>query len=443
MPKYSLWLLLFLSGAALADAPAADFSATVDAHRYAIHVDGTTLGGEGAKRILDEGRAADFFLFGENHGAHEIAALADALYLGTSKDGSRRLAAEIGPATATELETMLRNGSYRSYLAEGVHLLSVPFFFWEDELPIAENAVKSNAPGIPAIWGLDQEFVAGAPVVLRRLDALATTDAEREAIASARRAAFWNPLMFGMGSDGPVKALRDAFAASKSAEARKLTEVLELGLRLYKEQTDGGDWKWANERRETLMMDNFLDYVQKAGGDPGRLFFKLGAYHLMRGESPAVTEALGLRLSRWAADHGKKTLNVFVDCRGGELRDVILGRAVPCDSYLDGDADVFGPHLVDGGTTLFDLRPLRDLPELKQMPKRVQRVVANYDWFITATNAHASTFLPGHVATLVYGGTIAGVALVVVILLIVWIVRRIRRWRRARRDARAGLRAGA
>ncbi|HVT33096.1 MAG TPA: hypothetical protein VHE32_10635 [Rhodanobacteraceae bacterium] len=443
MPKYSLWLLLFLSTAALADTSDADFNTAVDAHRYAIHVDGSTLGGEGAKRILDEGRTADFFLFGENHGAHEIAAFADALYLGTSTDGSRRLVTEIGPATATELETMLRDGSYRSYLAEGVHLLSVPFFFWEDELPLAENVVKANPPGVPAIWGLDQEFVAGAPVVLHRLDALATTDAERNAIASARRSAFWNPLLFGMGSDGPVKALRDAFGTSANAEARKLTEEIELGFRLYKEQSDGGDWKWSNERRETLMMDHFLDYVQKAGGDPGRLFFKLGAFHLMRGESPAVTEALGLRLSRWAADHGKKTVNVFVDCRGGELRDVVLGRAAPCDSYLDGDADVFGPHLVDSGTTLFDLRPLRDLPALKQMPKRAQRIVANYDWYIAVTNTHASTFLPGHLATLVYGGTIAVCALAVVVLLIAWIVRRIRRRRRARRAEREGFRAGA
>src|SRR5262249_46219701 len=139
----------------------------------------------------------------------------------------------------------------------------------------------------------------------------------------------------------------------------------------------------------------------------------------------------------WAAEHAMTTLNVFVDCRGGELRDVITSRAVPCDTYLDGDADVFGPHLVDGGDTLFDLRPLRDSPELKQLPKRVQRVVAGYDYFLVATNTHASTFLPGHLATLVYGGVIATVALIVLVVLIVWIVRAIRRWRRKRKLTRS------
>jgi hypothetical protein len=418
---------------ARAEPPAADFTATIEANRFAIRVDGTTLAGPGAQRLVDEGRAADLFMFGENHGAREIAEFADAVYLSVSNGRPRRLATEIGPATATELESMLRDGTYRAYEAEGVHLLSVPFFFWEEEVPLVEDVVKANTPGTPAIWGLDQEFVAGAPIVLGRLDALATTDDERNAITAARRSAFWNPLMFGMGGYAPVKALRDAFASSPNTEARELTEQVELGYRIYKEQS--GDWKWSNERRETLMMENFLAYVTKAGGDPGPLFFKLGAYHLMRGEGH-VAEPLGLRLSRWAAERGKTTLNVFVDCRGGELRDVILGRAVPCDSYLDGAADVFGPHLANGGSTLFDLRPLRNRPELAQLPKKVQRVVANYDWFLIAANTHPSTFLPGHLATLVYGGIIGSVALLAIVLAIAWIVRRIRRWRRRRKLAK-------
>jgi hypothetical protein len=41
MRNYSLWLLLFLAGTALADAPGADFNAAVDTHRYAIRVDAT------------------------------------------------------------------------------------------------------------------------------------------------------------------------------------------------------------------------------------------------------------------------------------------------------------------------------------------------------------------------------------------------------------------
>jgi hypothetical protein len=426
-----LWAAVF--GAVViahAEPPSAEFGGAIDANRAAIRVENGALAGPGAQRLTDEGRAADLFLFGENHGAREIAELADALYKEVSNGKPRRLATEIGPATAVELEAMLRDGSYRAFMAEGVHLLSVPFYFWEDELPLAEDAVRANAPGTSAIWGLDQEFVAGAPVVLRRLDALATTDAERDAIAAARRSAFFNPLMFGMISDAPVKALRDAFAGSPNAEAKQLTGQIELGYRIYKEQS--GDWKWSNERRETLMMENFLDDVRKAGGDSGPMFFKLGAYHLMRGEGH-VAEPLGLRLSRWADARGKTTLNVFVDCRGGELRDVILGRAVPCDTYLDGDADVFGSHLVDGGSTLFDLRPLRDQPELKQMPKKLQRVVANYDWFIVAANTHPSTFLPGHLATLVYGGFICAIGLIVVVLMLVWIVRRLRRlWRRRR-----------
>ena len=433
------WILLFCVAVAHAETPP-DFGAAIDANRAAIDVDGGVLSGAGAKRLLDEGRAADVFLFGENHGAHEIAAFADALYRGVSAGKPRRLVTEIGPATATELEAMLRAGTFRAFEAEGVHLLSVPFFFWEDELPLVEDAVKAN-PNAPAIWGLDQEFVAGAPVVLRRLDALATSAVEHDAVAATRRAAFWNPLLFGMGSGQPVKDLQAAFAASSSVEAKALTDQLELGFRIYQEQGDSGNWKWSNERRETLMMENFAAYVSTVADTPGPLFFKMGAFHLMRGDSPAVDDALGARISRWAAERGMTTLNVFVDCRGGELRDVILGRPVPCDSYLDGEADVFGAHLVEGSSTLFDLRPLRERAELAQMPKRVQRIVRNYDWFIVASNTHPSTFLPGWSVTRVYGGTIAAIVIVVLVLLIVWIVRRIRRWRRRRKLATVGTRS--
>lgn len=435
----SLLIFAFLScSSVIAHAAASPdaFATAIDAHRYAIGIDDGTLSGSGSKPLLDDGRAADIFLFGENHGAHEIAAYADALYRGVSADKPRRLVTEIGPATATELEDMLRDGSYRAYMSEGVHLLSVPFFFFEDELPLAEDAVKATAAGTPAIWGVDQEFVAGAPIVLRRLDALATTDAERGAIAAARRSALWNPLLFGMVSDSAVKALQAAFANSPSAQARQITEQLVLGFRIYQEQS--GDWKWSNERRETLMMENFLAYAAELDDRPGPLFFKLGAFHLMRGDSPTSTQAFGARVSQWATQHGMTTLNVFVDCRGGELRDVILDRAVPCDTYLDGDADVFGAHLIDGRDTLFDLRPLRNLPDLKQLPKKVQRVVAGYDYLLLAANTHASTFLPGHLATLVYGGIMAALALTVLVLLIVWIARAIRRRRRKRKLATYG-----
>src|SRR4051794_20810269 len=101
-----LWNLLFCAATASAESPSSDFAAAIDANRAALRVEAGALSGPGAKRLLDEGRGADIVLFGENHGAHEIAAFADALYRGVSEGKRRRLVTEIGPATATELEDM-------------------------------------------------------------------------------------------------------------------------------------------------------------------------------------------------------------------------------------------------------------------------------------------------------------------------------------------------
>ena len=338
-------LLLF---SPLAVAKPAPYDALIDANRFEVAVVDGHLAGPGGERLVKDGAAADVVMFGENHGAKEIADIAAALFKGISATSPRRLVTEIGPATAAEMESMLRAGTFRDFLSHGTHLQSVPFFSLEDELPLVEEAVAQNRGAGAAIWGVDQEFVAGAPIVLPRLDRLAATDGEHAAVAALRHATLWNPLVFGMGASAVLSSLRDAFFRSQNAEARRLTEQLVLGRKLYREQSDDGDAKWSNERRETLLMENFENYASTFDDQPGRLFLKLGAYHLMRGDSPLVGEAFGQRVDRWATSHGRSTMNVFVDCMGGHLRDGVLGFETDCDQYLSGDSDLFNRHVLAG-----------------------------------------------------------------------------------------------
>jgi hypothetical protein len=420
----------------LVAAQSASYEALIDANRFDIDVADGRLVGAGGERLVKDGAAADVVMFGENHGAREIAGIAAALYSGVSATAPRRLVTEVGPATAAEMESMLRAGTFRDFLADGTHLQSVPFFSFADEIPLVEQVVAKNADDRAAIWGVDQEFVAGAPIVLPRIDRLAAGDAEHAAVAAVQRASVWNPLLFGMGDAAVLDALGGAFSRSPSAEARRLTEQLVLGRKLYREQSDDGDAKWSNERRETLLMENFQRYATTFDDQPGPLFLKLGAYHLMRGDSPLVAEAFGQRVDRWATSHGRSTMNVLVDCMGGKLRDAILGLESDCDQYLSGDADLFNRHVPAGRPTLFDLRPLRATFANEALPKKLRRVVANYDYYLVVPNTHASPFARGFLVTRVYGGTIAGIALAVVAVLVYWIVRFIvRRVKRRRTTA--------
>lgn len=398
-------------------------------HRYPLHFRAGAIAGTGGERLLTEAHASPVLMFGENHGLAEIAHFATALYRDLSANQPRRVLTEIGPASAHEVERMLRAGELRGFLAQGTNLHALPFFSWAEELPLPEAAVAAFPASDRAIWGVDQEFIAAAPLLLPRLAELASTPSQHDAIAAVRRASWLNPFLFGMGSGKALHQLAVAFAGS--GEGERLSQDLQLTHRIYREQM-GGDGAWSNARRETLMMENFLNYTEQQAAPPGPLFAKFGAFHLFRGSSPTVPEAFGAQLSRWAEERGLRTLNLFAECAGGRMREGLFGREVPCEAFLTGRSDGFHDLLLEGAWTLFDLRPLRAHPALADASGRVQLVIQGYDYLLLVPEPSAATFLPGTLVTHRYGLIVLGTGLLLVLLLGVLL----RRWWQRRRRAR-------
>lgn len=371
-------------------------------NRFAIELEGGKLAGEGAVRLLSEAREADIFLFGENHGIAQVAGISRAIYIELSAPTPRLLVTEVSPAAATEIETMFRDGTLQDFIARGINVHAIPFFTVVEEYPLLESVFELIPIDAPAIWGLDQEFMGGAPIVLQRLEKLARTEAERKAVASARRASLLNPFMVGMGSGKTLVNLRDAFAASETVEARRLTDQLLLSHKIYSEQM-GGDARWSNERREALMEENFLTYLAKTP-EPGPMFFKFGGTHIFNGKGLTVEVPLGKRVAEWAAERDMSVLNLMVDCSGGETLGFLFGRSKPCDTLFTGKADAFQHLLLEDDMTLFDLRPLRGHAGLDEISPRLQRLINGYDYFIIVPGARPSSFMPGSLVTYRYGG---------------------------------------
>ena len=428
----TLVLLCFATLAAAGVPP--EFESIVLANRYSLQVTTEGATGLGVERLIKEGESTDIFMFGENHGAAEIATLAARLYSGVSETRPRRLVTEIGPATAAEVEEMVRANSFKEFMAEGIHLQSVPFFFFSNEVPLLEKVVTAIPAGLPAIWGVDQEFMGGAPIVLKHLAKLAKNADEVHAVRSAERSSILNPFLFGMGSGDALESLKSQFSTSANFDAEALAEQLVLGFKLYKAQTNDNEG-WSNNEREKLMSSNFFRYTAGMSEKTGPLFFKMGMFHLVRGNpiEYGVQESFGTSVANWAQAHGLAITSVFVDCRGGELRDALFGMAQSCDSYLHDDSDIFGDALVDGGSTLFDLRPLRNAPSFQTLPAHTRNVINGYDYYVVLPNTHASTFLPGSFVTRVYLGTMAAIVIMLLSAVVWWFIR----WLRRRRLARA------
>ena len=157
-------------------------SELIEQNSFPLQVEQQNISGPGADSLLKAAHQSELFLLGENHGIVEVAEFSHLLYRELSAKYPRYFVTEIGPATASVVEDKIREGSYESYMDEGVNLHAVPFFFLKEEVPILKSLTNNFPNTSPVLWGLDQEFVAGAPVVFDQLETVLETKAENEAL---------------------------------------------------------------------------------------------------------------------------------------------------------------------------------------------------------------------------------------------------------------------
>lgn len=398
-------------------------------NRYPVTLEQEKITGSGANKLLHEANQANVFMLGENHAMKEIADISRVLYEELSKGAPRVLVTEIGAATATETEILVRDGQFEAFLSEGTNLMSVPFFFLDAEAPLLTQVTDKFPSTSPAIWGLDQEFLAGTPAIIRGLAREAKTETELEAVDSLRWKNFFNPFLIGESDGSAFVELAEAFANS-SEQAKATIQLMSESNEIYKANSDGRG-RWSNETRETLMMTNFENYAAKHEGELPNMFFKFGAYHLHKGRSPTVKQALGIRVHNWAQQRGWTSLNVFIDSVNGETIHPLLGTKTESQTNASWRKSVFNDLMLDDQATLFDLRPLKGHPEVESMSKRMQYMVNGYDYLLLFKQTEGQQYLPGTLITIGYGVPILVVGLVIIIGVIFFIVRfAIRKWRK-------------
>ena len=398
-------------------------------NRYSLKIENNNLSHEGGIKLLNEAKKVDLFMFGENHGIKEIAQLSQVIYSEISKKSPRILVTEIGPTTAREVWELMGSKAYEEFMGKGMNLYAVPFFFLEQEVPLLYQVKNSFSETDQALWGLDQEFMAGAPIILRRLEKLAKTGAEISIVNKAYRQDFLNPFMIGMGNGKILYELQNVFSKSESKEARNITEQLLHSFKIYQANSDGRH-RWSNETRETLMMSNFEQYVSEYKDSIPPMYFKLGSFHLHKGTSPTVREALGYRLYKWAKERNKTTLNVFVDAVDGKTINPLTGLKTTLKSKSSWKASVFNGMLLNNQPTLFDLRPLKKHLELANIPRNMRLMINGYDYLILFPKAEAQNFLQGTLVTYGYGIPILLFVSIIVIILVKWFIKILKRYGR-------------
>lgn len=364
------------------------------------------LEGPGADFLVREGRAAGFFLLGEDHGVAEVPEVAGALFRALAPAGYRHLAIETSPLMARTVEALVRAGGpdtvFRHARAVFAHPLELPFYSWREEGRLLHDVARATPGGADVLWGVDQEFIFSSQMVARWLEARAGTDAARAAAADFRARADSGARAALAGRQGEllvVKAdsafyagVRAAFAGD--AEALDALGQMELSGRIYNLLFAGRNYE-SNDTREQLIRRNLLEHLRRADARPGgagKVMVKMGASHLPRGQKLLTNDfSTGNFLYELATARGTHSFHVMVV--GGKGTKVATASPAGFGTGPSaGDSPRLAPLVAEAlpeGWTVFDLRPLRPAHSSGRirLEEPLRRVVYGYDALVILTGS--------------------------------------------------------
>lgn len=391
-----LALIAGAHGAQAQTPPPPSFPELIAANRHALSFEHGALSGPGADLLRREMAGAQFFLIGEQHATATIAEVSAALHRQSVGLGYHYSALEIGPHSAVEIERIARTGpgAVTAAIQAPGRDFTVAFLFWAEEAALAEQMVRLSPARSNAIWGLDQEFVGSLRLLMPRLEALARTPAQRQAVAALRARSDAEPMALGQMPMEALAPLRAAFGTQ--GEGGALVGDLVLSNRIYAPFTGrGGSGYAGNLARETYLKQNFLRQftaAERRDRRPPRVFLKFGANHMMRGFSTTNVPALGNFIAEWGQSRGFGTVNVLIDCVGGQQNNPQTGENGPCDSReLLPDESPLHSQMAPGGMTLFDLRPLRARLARAEIDPLTRRAILAFDFYLAIRDARPAT----------------------------------------------------
>jgi hypothetical protein len=374
-------------------------------HRLVLDYAEGRFSGPAWELLLHEGRTAQFFAIGEEHGIAENPKLAAALFAELVKAGYSKLVIEISPPMASALDQALSADGLTGLQALFAHAGAEPAFFGMREEAEFLAAAHAAAPAGPFLWGADYEVGADRHL-LRRLAELPKPDAARQALAILTEAshASWakheetgepQHIFSFAGDPGLVRAVSVAWPG-RDAEADWILDTLEETLEINRLWVSGDAWR-SNERRGAFLRSNFLRHWNQDGQAP-RAMFKFGASHVVRGRNTTDTFDLGALLPELAALQGRVSFSVLI-LPGVDSQ---IARFNPVDwSYdpapaKDGYAKDLEPLIAaahDDAYTLIDLRPLRPIVGMRAASESLRRTVLGFDALLVMSGSTASTNL--------------------------------------------------
>lgn len=343
----------------------------------------------------------------------ETAQLATALFTELRGSGYSRVAVELSPILAQDVEAAAR----RNGLQGIVDLLAAPevftFYNMREESQFLADVIKAGPSGERVLWGFDREIFSDRYLISRLESkvpprARQAFDRLKEASinATARYERTRNPDdMFFLAEDPTLVSALRAVWPHPDRESDAIMRTIEESLAIEAAERAGGAWPYM-QRRTQWMRSNLLALFkadQSRRVSP-KILMKFGYNHMIRGANYFNFFDIGSMADEAAALTGDRAFHILV-LPGRGSREAVLGpnrsfNSVSSDSvdeYRAGDQRLSWvlSNANATGHEVIDLRPLRRLAMrgLESWNSDLIRTIQGYDAAVIWNDAHASTGL--------------------------------------------------
>ncbi|MCB1583618.1 MAG: hypothetical protein KDI92_11180 [Xanthomonadales bacterium] len=375
-------------------------------HSYTISFENGKFSGSGWDFLINAGMRSQFFLLGEEHGIAENPKLASALFKALVSSGYKFFAVETSPQMAEAMEKAAKSGidGLKQLFKDGQS--KVAFFGMREEAQMIVDIAQTLTGAKGYLWGLDYEVLADRHLIstlesknknkLAKLKLKELRKASNESWSKYHESKNPGYIFSFSGDPELIRSLRKTWKNADD-EAQGIMNTLEKTLNINQLYIQGKAWD-SNKLRADLIKQNFINYWNFKEKNT-KVFFKMGASHLIRGRSHTEVYDIGNLIPELAILNGNKSFNVMILQGNGSSTAVFdptelkYIKGPPKDKYSDG-LKVLTEQVSQGSFTLIDLRPLRAIMSWNNTENvKLNQVIHGYDALLVMTDSTASSDL--------------------------------------------------
>lgn len=364
--------------------------------------------GRGWDWLVEKARDARFTLIGEEHGVAETAQLSSALFKALRASGYTRMAIELSPIIAQDIETAARRNGVRGILDFFAAPSTWSPMYLRQEAEFIASVVSAAPKNERVLWGLDREIFSDR-YLISRLERRVPR-AAREALARLKYASTTAyaqqqqnagpPFLFSAQDPAIVSAVRAAWP-NPDRESDIILRTLEESLAINAVARTGTAWD-SSERRAQWMRNSLAERLREERGRTPKVMMKFGYNHMIRGANYVNIFDVGSMADEVAALSGGRAFHIIV-LPGPGSRQAVLGPGRSFASVSSDEFDEFRAgeqrltrvlsNATATGHEAIDLRALRPLAVrgLESWNSDVIKTILGYDAAVIWKGARASS----------------------------------------------------